>query len=399
MWMMADLSIVYGERYCKEMEKFIVVEIERIKDIEAERTREDITKVELLNAMNSISDDLEFTMELCSDFQDNKLPTLSFALFAGKNGLRHTYFEKSMRNQILVMERSAIGRQQIMSIMSNELVRRLEVLSIDLEQPEVDEIVNKFTQQLWNSEYNWKQCRDIVVSGLLGWKRKEAKKIRLGLPKYRSGIISLKARTEKRLLEKYNWFKQRKVDEIEDIEDLGDNDKEKKENKWRHYSKKKPPIEALEKEKNEKVDTPPKAVLFIQYTANSELASEVKKIVQTLRPWTKLNIKVVERGGHKLQDILCKSTPWDSVACEREDCFTCSSSLKCDKLQFKNCYKRSIVYETWCQTCLNHHENESNIDENLDEEIMVGEWLDLIEKEMLQNENAIDKKKNWKTNQ
>ena len=111
--------------------------------------------------------------------------------------------------------------------MSNELVRRLEVLSTDLKQSEVDEIVNKFTQQLWNSEYNWKQCRDIIVSSLLGWKRKEAKKISLGVPKYRSGIMRLKARTEKCLLEKCNWFKTRKS---ENTEEKGDN--EKKEKKW-----------------------------------------------------------------------------------------------------------------------------------------------------------------------
>ena len=43
--------------------------------------------------------------------------------------------------------------------------------------------------------------------------------------------------------------------------------------------KKKPPIEALKSEEVELIDDPPKAVLFIQYTANSELASEVKKII------------------------------------------------------------------------------------------------------------------------
>ena len=90
--------------------------------------------------MNKINDDLEFTLELCEDFNDGKLPTLSFALFAGKNGLQHTYFEKAMRNQILVMERSAIGRQQIMSIMSNELVRRLEVISTGLDQTRLMEL-------------------------------------------------------------------------------------------------------------------------------------------------------------------------------------------------------------------------------------------------------------------
>jgi len=374
----------FGERYDDVIEKFVVDEDSKKADIEAERSREEITRTEILRAMNSISKDLEFTMELCCDFGDMKLPTLSFALFAGKDGLESTYFEKSMRNQILVMERSAISRQQIMSIMSNELVRRLEVISVNLEQTEKDSIVNKYIQQLWNSEYNWKQCRDIVVSGLLGWKRKEARKLKLGIPRYRSGLVSLKERTEKRLLEKYNWFKKNKIkDQDDEKENLGDNTDNKKvykkENKWGHYSKKRPPIEALEMENKDKIEAPPKAVLFVQYTVNSELATEIKKLVQTLRPWTNLNLKVVERGGHKLQDILCKSNPLDSTACDRVDCFTCNSSIKCEKQNFKSCYKRSIVYETWCYTCLKHHSNMSEHDEDQDNEVYVGAWLDFVE--------------------
>ena len=84
--------------------------------------RIELTKREVLKAMNDINEDLEFTMELCSDFVDNKLPTLSFSLYAESDGLKHTYFEKLMKNQTLIVERSAISRQQLMNIMSNELI-------------------------------------------------------------------------------------------------------------------------------------------------------------------------------------------------------------------------------------------------------------------------------------
>ena len=58
--------------------------------------------------MNDVNKDLEFTMELCSDFIDKKLPTLSFSLYITDEGIQHTYFEKNMKNQTLVMERSAL---------------------------------------------------------------------------------------------------------------------------------------------------------------------------------------------------------------------------------------------------------------------------------------------------
>ena len=90
----------------------------------------ELTRIEMLKAMNIVNEDLEFTMELCSDFENEKLPTLSFY------GLEHTYFEKSMRNQTLLMSRSSIGKQQLMSIMTNELRRRLEVIGTEVSQLE-----------------------------------------------------------------------------------------------------------------------------------------------------------------------------------------------------------------------------------------------------------------------
>ena len=135
---------------------------------------------------------------------------------------------------------------------------------------------------------------------------------------------------------------------------------ETKNRKWGHYRKKKAPIEALEEENASKIAEPPKAVLFIQHTANSELASEARKVIQTLRPWTKINLKVVERGGQKLQDILSKSNPWGNVDCGRIDCFTCSSSSKCEKSTFKSCFQRSVVYQTWCHMCTVTHRTDKS---------------------------------------
>ena len=83
-----------------------------------------------------------------------------------------------------------------MNIMSNEIIRRMEVTSADLCTQEKIKIIDKFTQQLVNSDYNWKQCHDIVISGLKGWLRKVEKNKRTNKPRYRSGLGSLKYRTE-----------------------------------------------------------------------------------------------------------------------------------------------------------------------------------------------------------
>ena len=139
--------------------------------------------------------------------------------------------------------------------------------------------------------------------------------------------------------------------------DSGNEDDQKKDKsernkyRWSHYRKKKEQIIKLEEEAKAKSD-PPKAVLFVPNTVTGELASSIRQVIRKLKPWTGLNIEVVERAGTKLQDLLQRSDPWANSDCHRKDCFTCGSSHKSEKCEFKNCHTRSIVYETWCQTCL-----------------------------------------------
>ena len=75
--------------------------------------------------MNSINSDLRFTTETESDFSNSRLLTLSFQLWSEKNGLRHSYFKKCMRSQILTMQKSSKSEKLKMGILVNELNRRL----------------------------------------------------------------------------------------------------------------------------------------------------------------------------------------------------------------------------------------------------------------------------------
>ena len=123
-----------GEHFDPSVNKFVVTE-EKVKlDLEAGLTREEITRKEILLAMNSINSDLTFTMEMCEDFKDGRLPTLSFSLWPGKERIEHSYYEKSMKNQTLLVSRTSMSKQQIMNIMSNEMIRRLEVVDCEMDQ-------------------------------------------------------------------------------------------------------------------------------------------------------------------------------------------------------------------------------------------------------------------------
>ena len=87
------------------------------------------------------------------------------------------------------------------------------------------------------------------MSGLKGHYRKMRRIERSGKPKYRSGQISLAARVDKKLLEKYNWFRKRQPETDSEDGDENESDEKKKKRKWCHYMRKKEPIAEVEKEK------------------------------------------------------------------------------------------------------------------------------------------------------
>jgi hypothetical protein len=65
--------------------------------------------------MDSINKDLRFTTEAPKAFENNRLPTLEVMIWP-KEGLQyHTYFEKAMKSQFTIMQRSAMSEHQMMS--------------------------------------------------------------------------------------------------------------------------------------------------------------------------------------------------------------------------------------------------------------------------------------------
>ena len=288
------------------------------------------------------------------------------------------------------MERTAMGRQSIMSIMCNEMMRRLQVIDDRLPLTEMKNVIEKYVQQLVNSGYGWKQIRDICVSAIVGFKRQEINRKTHKRPKYRSGQQSLKTRMDKKLNEKVNWFRRNKMKNNAPVN-------EKPKCRWQHYRSRKPKIGALEEECKLKESVPPKAVLFVQNTKDSELANQIKELIQTLKPWTGINLKIVERGGDKVQDLLHKSNPWCEQDCERKSCHTCETSVNSEKSEFKDCTKRSIIYKTWCHTCLVKEQKalRRNYDVFEDESDLVNLFKDEIKRKIIREKSRRHNKRRF----
>ena len=54
-----------------------------------------------------------------------------------------------------------------------------------------------------------------------------------------------------------------------------------------------------------------RGVLFLPFTENSELARRVRERLKQLEEISSLRVRVVERTGEKLVDLIHKSNPWE----------------------------------------------------------------------------------------
>ena len=96
-----------------------------------------------------------------------------------------------------------------------------------------------------------------------------------------------------------------------------------------------------------------KAVLFVPYTHGSVMAKRLREAEENMLETTGYKLKIVERGGSKLEDLLHRSDPSQGQDCERQGCLLCSTKLKTGKNTSQDCSKRNLVYKTYCITCRN----------------------------------------------
>ena len=104
--------------------------------------------------------------------------------------------------------------KQRYAIMSNELIRRLSNTNhTNDDHDEQVNIIETFTQQLKSSGYNRKASREMVVAGVLGWRRKIQRRKKEGSNFYRTANSTLAKRCKKKLTEKSTWYKRKRTED------------------------------------------------------------------------------------------------------------------------------------------------------------------------------------------
>ena len=75
---------------------------------------------------------------------------------------------------------------------------------------------------------------------------------------------------------------------------------------------------------------------------------ELRQAEEKLEELTGYSLKVVERAGSKLVDLLTSSNPWKGKECAREHCLLCKTRDIAGKNRTQD----------WCQECLDTAEND-----------------------------------------
>ena len=90
----------------------------------------------------------------------------------------------------------------------------------------------------------------------------------------------------------------------------------------------------------------PVSVIFVPQTRFGALASKLKQDEVALTQITGEKLKVTERSGTTVEQLLISSNPWQAGDCGRDSCLVCRHG---DGKQV--CGKRSCLYETFCIPC------------------------------------------------
>ena len=271
--------------------------------------------------MNSVYPFLKFTVETEEDFNNLRIPTLDMEMFMEdvegqrRQKVNFSFYEKPMKTPFCVMKDSAMSEKSKISILSNDLIRRMLSCNETIPDTERIEIINKFIDRLLVSNYSSDQIKEIIESGLTGYQRKVDAANKLGVSLHRSAESTLETRIHKKLTEKTSWYKRKGAGISQP----------------KHYFKKKP----KPKEGAAPSPLPVTTVMFVPRTRNGELAKRLKLVDTKLSNIMNDKLKFVERAGMKLKNILHRSNPWENVKCSRKGCLVCSNpdnkTFSCNK--------------------------------------------------------------------
>ena len=258
---------------------------------------------------NSLEETIQVTTDVPTNHDDHKVPMLDIKVWFNENEkeVQYNFFQKEMKNKVLLKKTSALPYRQKLAILTQEVVRRLHNTKEELPVSVKNEILEDFMKTMKLSGFNEKERFDVLKSGKEAFEKLKQKAKAEGRSLFRPKGYKKQERKKEKKLKKTKWFAREES----------------------RYS----------------------TVIFINPTSNSELLKLLEKTEASNKISEDKRIKFVEKNGSKIIDILKKQDPFASN-CEKHDCLACVSSDPSNN-KLTNCRKNNVMYEMQCLNCKN----------------------------------------------
>ena len=242
-----------------------------------------LAKKEIMKKMKEMAESVHKSIIVTVDCVHNhaesrcRLPTLDVEVWVGRGEddrmrIMHSHYMKDVSSRLVMKENSAHGENTKRNVMVNELCRIMKNCSVYLPWNEVSEKVSYFVKRMAYCGYDDK-VRYAVVKIAVGRHKKRIESWKKG-----EGMFEEKRTEGERrdaIKKKREWYKS-----------------------------------------DGKYDS----VMFVQPTVGSQL----KKKIQVIARKNKVKLKVIEKAGQTVKNVLQRSNPFGkAIFCGREMCMVC----------------------------------------------------------------------------
>ena len=252
-----------------------------------------------------------------------------------------------MASNMCIQKKSAMEENSKMKTLANDLTRRLLNTSERLSMDERIKVVEDYIQKLFNSGYTLEQVRRIITNGIKGYEKKLTESRRTdGRKLHRTSTESSLTRRRKKLMGKTEWYRNKKNDDNVNEEGTAATKSTKSSYSGTRQTQRRLQngvSTATDSEKPLKTRT----VLFVEQTRDGRLAKDIREVLKRLEVILGFKVKVVERAGTSLKNLLPNTNPWAGAHCSRTECITCNQGAE----ELQNCTKRNLLYENVCLEC------------------------------------------------
>ena len=272
---------------------------------------------------NMLVGGIKFTIDLPERYADGKVPMLDLSVWMdvrdGWKVIRHSYYEKPTTSPLVFTGRGACSTKQKITILSEEVKRRLYNQDRFHSIKERERELERFSKKMVDSEYTSEVRREVLRSGIRRYYCMRLMEISRVRSLYRSGGEMKKSRRE-RMGKRVAWFKPMRGGEKTTL--IKDHPIKRQEEKRGTDDGS---IKDVKEDEDSflNVETP----IFVSFTMESTLKKRLQEIDKLKGEATRTPAaRFVERcGGTTIVGLLGRNNPWKyEWECGRKQYLICN---------------------------------------------------------------------------